>query len=62
MLRKILYTATEELDNYFSIIDGYIFDEQEIVQMLKNKVIMIILKIIVMIRIMNNLNKMLKKS
>lgn len=35
MLRKILYTATKAFDNYFSIIDGYIFDEQEIVQMLK---------------------------
>lgn len=32
MLRKILYADTEALDNYISIIDGYIFDEQEIVQ------------------------------
>lgn len=32
MLRKILYADTEALDNYISIIDGYIYDEQEITQ------------------------------
>lgn len=32
MLRKILYADTEALDNYISIIDGYLYDEQEITQ------------------------------
>lgn len=32
MLRKILYADTEALDNYISIIDGYIYEEQEITQ------------------------------
>ena len=32
MLRKILYADTEALDNYMSIIDGYIYEEQEITQ------------------------------
>ncbi len=32
MLRKILYSDSEALDNYISIIDGYLYDEQEIVQ------------------------------
>lgn len=32
MLRKILYADTEALDNYISIIDGYTYEEQEIIQ------------------------------
>ena len=32
MLRKILYSDSEALDNYISIIDGYLYNEQEIVQ------------------------------
>ncbi len=28
MLRKILYADTKELDNYISIIDGYLYDKQ----------------------------------
>lgn len=32
MLRKILYADSEALDNYISAIDGYIYEEQEIMQ------------------------------
>ena len=32
MLRKILYADNEALDNYISTIDGYLYDEQEVIQ------------------------------